>query len=108
MGYYTKFIDRSGEYRFTLHASNGEPILASEGYASSAGRDNGIKSVQMNSQIDSRYENRTSINGEPYFVLKAGNGEIIGTSEMYRSTQARETGKVSVKANGSTTDIRER
>ena len=86
MGYYKNFTDTGGKYRFSLRASNGERILSSEAYSSSLSRDNGIKSVQINSQVDSRYENRTSVRNEPYFVLKAANGEIIGVSEMYNST----------------------
>ncbi len=40
----------------------------------------------------SRFEKKTSTNGSPYFVLKAGNHEVIGTSEMYSSTSARDGG----------------
>jgi uncharacterized protein YegP (UPF0339 family) len=36
---------------------------------------------------------------EPYFVLKAANGQIIGSSEMYSSASAIENGIASVKAN---------
>ena len=107
MGYFEKFVDAREEFRFRLKAGNGEVILASEGYKSRSGRDNGIASVQTNSQIDDRYEDRTSKSGDPYFVLKAGNGEIIGRSEMYSSNQARDKGKASVKANGNTQDVRE-
>lgn len=37
---------------------------------------------------------------QPYFVLKGGNGEIIGTSQMYSSEAARDQGIVSCKENG--------
>lgn len=106
MGYYSKFTDKAGQYRFNLKAGNGETILTSEGYTSSSSRDNGISSVQINSQIDKQYEDRTSVSNQPYFVLKGGNGKIIGSSEMYSSNQSRDKGKASVKANGSTKDIR--
>jgi len=106
MGYYLKFIDAAKQYRFNLHAGNGEKILHSEGYVSEAGCDNGIASCQVNSQIDDRYEDRTSTDGQYYFVLKAGNGEIIGRSELYTTQYGRDSGKASVKANGKTTDIR--
>jgi uncharacterized protein len=49
---------------------------------------------------DSRYERKTSKDDKPYFVLKAANGEIIGTSEMYSSSSAAEKGIESCKANG--------
>ena len=107
MGYYTKYTDKGGKYRFNLKAGNHEVILTSQGYKSTSGRDNGIASVQKNSQIDERYEDKTSTKGDPYFVLKAGNGEVIGNSEMYGSTQARDKGKASVKKNGSSTEIKE-
>lgn len=42
-----------------------------------------------------------------YFVLKATNGEVIATSEMYNSKQAAENGIRSVQSNGVTTDIRD-
>ncbi|WNK43038.1 YegP family protein [Pantoea agglomerans] len=42
-----------------------------------------------------------------YFVLKATNGEVIATSEMYNSKQVAENGIRSVQSNGSTTDIRD-
>ena len=51
------------------------------------------------------YDRRTSKKGEPYFVLKAGNGQIIGNSEMYSSTAAMENGIQSVKTNGPTAPV---
>jgi len=89
----------SGQFMFNLKAGNGEIILTSEQYVSKAGASNGIASVRTNSQIDSRFEERTSTGGSPYFVLKASNGEIIGRSEMYSSTSAMKNGIGSVKSN---------
>ncbi len=42
------YLDKAGEYRFRLKASNGEPILASEGYTGKSGCKNGIASVARN------------------------------------------------------------
>ncbi|WP_305842746.1 YegP family protein [Photobacterium leiognathi] len=42
-----------------------------------------------------------------YFVLKASNGEIIATSEMYKTKQAAENGIRSVQLNGASTDIKD-
>ncbi len=89
----------NGEFQFNLKAGNGEIILTSEGYASKAGCLNGVESVRKNSQDDSRFEKRQSSNGKPYFVLKASNGQIIGTSELYSSESARDGGIASVKTN---------
>ena len=89
----------NGEFQFDLKANNGQTILSSEGYSSKVACNNGIESVRTNSQDDSKYVRRTSSNGKPYFNLKATNGQIIGTSEMYESDSARENGIASVKFN---------
>lgn len=101
-------LKRSGtQYMFNLKAGNGEIILTSERYEAKASAHEGIHSVQANCKIDGRYERKTSSAGQPYFVLKAANDRTIGTSEMYSSSAARDHGIDSVKANGTTTDIRD-
>lgn len=87
------------KFMFNLKAGNGETILTSEMYESKTGAENGIESVKENAVVDDRYEKRTSIKDEPYFVLKAANWLIIGTSEMYSSTSARDNGIEAVKDN---------
>ena len=89
----------NGEFQFNLKAGNGEIILTSEGYSSKAGCQNGIESVRTNSQRDSLYELKASANGKFYFNLKATNGQIIGTSQMYYDMAARSHGIASVKEN---------
>lgn len=90
---------KNGEYQFNLKAGNGQTILSSESYATKAGCKIGITSVKTNCSSDSRYDKRTSSNNQYYFNLKAGNGEIIGTSEMYTTSTARDNGIESVKSN---------
>ena len=91
-----------GQFMFNLKAGNGEIILTSERYKAKASANTGIKSVQTNAPQDHRFERRTSKSNEPYFVLKAANHEIIGTSEMYSSKSAMENGIRSVKDNAPT------
>ncbi len=43
------YLDKAGEFRFRLKATNGEPILASEGYTAKSSCKNGIDSVRKNS-----------------------------------------------------------
>ena len=74
---------RNGEYYFNLKAANGQVILTSERYTSKQSALTGIRAVRRNAVQAKRFEARTSRRGEPYFVLKAANGEPIGTSEMY-------------------------
>ncbi len=93
------------KWMFNLKAGNGEIILTSELYTTKAACQNGIESVQKNSPLVERYEIRESRKGEPYFVLKAANHQIIGQSEMYSSMAACKNGIASVQANGPTTVI---
>lgn len=90
----------NNEYMFNLRAGNAEVILTSERYDTKAGAENGIQSVRDNSPHDHRYDRRTATTGQPYFALKAPNGRVIGTSELYNSITARERGIESVKHNG--------
>ncbi|MGB3063624.1 YegP family protein [Sphingobacterium thalpophilum] len=83
MGKFVVTARKNGEYQFNLKAGNGQTILGSEGYSSKASCLNGIESVRKNAQDDGRFEKKTSSNGKWYFNLKASNGQIVGTSEMY-------------------------
>jgi len=96
-GKFEIYKDKAGEFRFRLKAGNGEIILASEGYTAKSGCETGIASVKTNAPLDARYEKKTATNGQYYFNLKAGNGEVIGTSETYVSTQGRDNGIESVE-----------
>lgn len=90
---------KNGQFYFSLKASNGEIILASEMYKSKPSAVNGIESVQKNAPDDKRYEKKDTKNGQFMFNLKAGNHQVIGTSETYKTTAARDNGIKSVKKN---------
>ena len=96
---------KNGYYQFNLKAGNGQVILTSQGYSTKSGCKNGIESVKTNSSFDSRYDKGIAVNSQYYFNLKAGNGEIIGTSEMYTTTSARDNGIESVKNNAPNAEI---
>jgi uncharacterized protein len=95
----------SGKYSFNLKAGNSQVILTSQMYDGKDGALNGIESVKTNAPDDANYERKTSTAGEPFFNLKATNGQIIGKSEMYSSDTACENGIESVKTNGPTAEI---
>ncbi len=107
MAKFEVYQDAKSEYRFRLKAGNGQNILASEGYKAKASCMNGIESVQKNSQDDSKFERKESKNGKHYFNLKATNGQVIGTSEMYEATSGMENGIASVKKNAPIATIEE-
>ena len=88
----------NGQFFFTLHADNGEKILTSETYKAKPGALNGIESVKKNAPDDARYERKVSKGGKPYFVVKARNNEVIGTSEEYSGESARDDGIAAVKS----------
>ena len=88
---------KDDQFYFHLRAANGEIILVSEGYKKKDSAENGIESVKTNAPDDERYERKTSAKKQPYFVLKAANHEVIGTSEMYSSEAARDNGIEAVK-----------
>ena len=87
----------NGQFMFNLKASNGEVILTSETYVAKAAAVDGTASVRVNAPSDARYARRVATNGQHYFVLKALNGQVLGTSETYSSAQAMEDGIAAVK-----------
>jgi len=99
MGKFVISTRKNGEFQFNLKAGNGEIILTSEGYSAKASCLNGIESVRKNAADDNRYDRKEAKNGKPFFNLKASNGQIIGSSEMYESASGRDKGIESVKRN---------
>ena len=97
----------NGKFHFNLKAGNGQIILSSEMYESKTAAENGIASVIKNSTEEARFERRKAANGSPFFVLKAGNGEVIGRSEMYSTDAAMDNGIESVKTNAPGAKIEE-
>jgi uncharacterized protein YegP (UPF0339 family) len=106
-GYYKLKPASGSKFMFNLHAGNHQVILTSETYNDRAGAMNGIKSCQTNSQKDAMFERKTAKDGSPFFVLKAGNAQTIGKSEMYSSNSSMENGVASVKANGASKTVKE-
>lgn len=104
-GTFTIFTGTNGQYYFNLKASNGQKILASEGYINRTSCADGIQSVRNNAPIDLRYSRKTAANGQYYFTLHAVNGEVIGTSETYATSQGRDGGIEDVKRYAPNADL---
>lgn len=98
-GKFELYKDKAGEFRFRLKAGNGESLLTGESYKSKDGVLNGIESVRKNAADPARYEIKEAKNGNPYFVLKAANHQVIGQSEIYSSAAACDGGMSSVAKN---------
>jgi uncharacterized protein YegP (UPF0339 family) len=101
-------------YKFDLYASNGQVIATSEVYSSESSCLKGIASVEKNASnanIEDQTEDpvKTAVNpkfeayldksGEYRFRLKARNGEVIATSEGYKSKASCMNGIESVRKN---------
>ncbi len=99
MGKFEKYTGSNGDYRFRLKARNGQNILSSEGYTTSAARDNGIESVKKNSSDENRYDLKEGASGKWHFNLKATNGQVIGSSQSYASQNSALAGIKSVMTN---------
>ena len=107
---------------FNLKATNGEIIAVSEVYAAKVSCLNGIASVKKNAPIAGvedqtqpdfqklkhpKFEVYTDKAGEFRFRLKARNGEIIASSEGYKTLKSCLNGIESVKKNAPDSPIEE-
>lgn len=106
-------------FKFDLKAGNGETIAASEVYTTEAACLNGVESVkkccvgEIEDQTAAEvvavkhpkfelYEDKA---GEFRFRLKARNGEVIATSEGYKTKAGCQNGIESVKKNAPEAEV---
>ena len=95
-GVFEVYEDNAGEHRFRLKSSNGQTVLASEGYSAKSGCMNGIESVKENCMVPERFEKYEDKAGKHRFRLMAANGQVIGVGEAYESEASLEAGIKSV------------
>lgn len=119
MGKFVYKQTKSGKFNFNLKAGNGEVIATSELYNAEASCLNGIESVKKNcvGEIeDQTVENYAAVKnpkfevyadkaGEFRFRLKARNGEVIATSEGYKTKASCLNGIASVKKNAPDAEV---
>lgn len=105
--------------KFDLKATNGQVIATSEVYTTESACMNGIESVKKNCVggiEDQTAENVVEVKnpkfelyqdkaGEYRFRLKATNGQVIATSEGYKTKDSCENGIESVKKNAPDAEI---
>ncbi len=106
-GKFESTVGRGGKHRFNLKAGNGQVILTSQGYSDKNGCHNGIESVRKHAARDDMFEKKTSSDGKFYFVLKASNGQVIGTSQRYASASGCSNGIASVKRHAASAKLAE-
>ena len=116
-----KFVVRETTtgFKFDLKATNGQTILSSEVYTTKAACLNGVNSIKANAvgEVEDqtvepvetkkhpKFEIYNDKAGEFRFRLKAKNGEIVGTSEGYKTKANCENGVESVKKNAPEAEI---
>ncbi len=86
----------NGHFQFILKADNGQVLLSSQGYTLLTACENGVDAVKRNCSIMRRYELKTSGNRQHFFNLKAANGQIVATSEVYTNLVSRDNGVAAV------------
>jgi uncharacterized protein YegP (UPF0339 family)/outer membrane protein OmpA-like peptidoglycan-associated protein len=72
------------QHYFTMLSKSGKVVFRSEGYPTTAARDNGVASVQKNRELRERYS-VVEDEGKFYLILKAGNHQEIARSCPYNS-----------------------
>lgn len=115
-----KFVIRQTAtgYKFDLKATNGETIATSEIYTTQAVCEKGAESVAKcaatanladltvgGEATNPKFELYQDKAGEYRFRLKARNGEIIATSEGYKTKTSCENGIESVRKNAPDAEI---
>jgi uncharacterized protein len=83
----------SGQFHFNFFAKNGQIVLSSESYTDEANAWNGALSVQENGVNSYSYEVKQAASGGFFFNLKAANGEIVGTSQVYTTAESAKSGR---------------
>jgi len=90
---------KTGKFSFNLKSGNGQVVFTSQTYDNKRSATAGIASVKKNADKDARYERKSSTKGQPYFVMKATNGQVVGKSQMYSNAVSMEKGIKSVGLN---------
>lgn len=99
------FKGKDNHFFFHLKAGNGEVILASQGYTAKSSCQNGVNSVATNSKDEANFEKKVAKDGRHYFVLIAANKQVIGNSQMYTTSSARDHGIHSVHDNANAAEV---
>lgn len=85
------YKDSKGEFRFRLRASNQyrDIVLKSQAYASRQGAKKGVETVVKAAKDKANFEQKSTSDNRYYFNIKAENGKVIATSNLYHSLGGR-------------------
>ncbi len=91
-------VGETGQFRFNVHAKNGQIVLSSEQYTTEAAAFNGAFAVQTEGQNASSYTLKTNASGGFYFTVKALNNQVIGVSQQYTTKASAESAMASLQS----------
>lgn len=106
MGKYQITATADSQYRWVLKAANGEILITSETYTNFQMCLKGLRSSKESIDL-TNFAKELSTAGTHYFNQTAGNGEVLGTSEMYSSATARDSGIAGVMKTAPTAVIQD-
>ncbi len=92
------FEGLDGRHYFHVVAQNGAIVLRSQGYASLASAKDGVLSVLDHGNDKRNFDVLEAANGDYYFNVKANNGQVIATSQLYASRSSADRGASTVRA----------
>ena len=107
MGTFTIFKGKDSQFYWNLKAGNGEVIGRSEGYTTKPAAENGIESTRKNSSNSDRYEIKEASNGKWHWNLKAANGQVICSSQLYAGRDGAEKGIASCSKNAPDASVKD-
>jgi len=73
------------QFQFRLVHTNGDKLLMSKLYADKAAAEQAIKDVRVGSLMSNQIAKGQAENGNHYFVIKNGGGEVIAQSDLFDS-----------------------
>ncbi len=87
------------DYFFHLVDGAGSVLLMSADYADKAGAEQGIADVRVGSLMGNQIAAGKTRNGETFFVIKDGSGQIIAKSALFTSQMVFDNALHAVKDN---------
>jgi hypothetical protein len=105
-------VAKNGEHYFTILASNGEIVAVSETYTTKTSAERAARNVRALVKLlavpaqqeaaprRERFETFAGLDKQFYFRLRAGNGEVVLSSEGYSQRTSASRGILSVRAHG--------
>ncbi len=78
----------NGSFQFSLRADSGRAILISNEYSNRESCERGISTVREYSLNEQNFQLLNFTEADFYFKLQDGNGQTIGSSDIYKSKLA--------------------